>query len=117
PPGPDGGGRYSLLVRTVGFSGAGGQRYHLQVAAAGADDAGPGVPIRSGTPVHGALYGGGVDVVDVYRFDVTALSDVDLTLRTAREFALRLLDEGGRTMYTTSVGGAAQRVRLRRGEY
>src|SRR5207247_6910549 len=61
-------------------------------------------------------FGGGIDVVDVYRFEVPALSDVDLRLQTRRDFSLRLLDERGRTVRTTTVG-AAQRVRLQPGEY
>jgi len=55
-PGPDGGGRYSLLV--LARSGRGELQYHLEVARAGRDDTAPGLPLRNLEQRSGFLSGG-----------------------------------------------------------
>jgi hypothetical protein len=76
-PGPDGGGVYSIQV-TPDDGVRGAQPYALHVALAGPDDVGPGLPMTNGRSYRGALSGGGIDVVDLYRFDVPRRSDVDI---------------------------------------
>ena len=96
-PGPDEGGRYSLLVRAHGNRG-GTQPYRLQVARAGPDDTAPGLPIGNGQTRRGSLSGRSVDVLDLYRFEVTHLTEATARLQVRRRapFDLYLLSgEGG----------------------
>lgn len=113
-PGPDGGGRYVFEVTAP--PGLQAQAYRLQVAAAGPDDLGIGLPLGDLTTVRGSLAPSGVDVVDLYHFDVAQTSDVRLRLGTApgRSFSLLLLtDSGGRV----AAGGNEIRRRLGLGLY
>ena len=106
-PGPGEGGRYSLLVqaaRNVRTR----QSYHLQVAPAGLDDTVPGLFVRNYQRVSGRLNGRGVDVVDLYRFDVVRRSDLALRLG-GEAFDLVLLTDGGRVLSSAS-GSLEQRV-------
>src|SRR5205085_11077571 len=92
------------------------QAYRLQVAGAGPDDLGIGLPLGDLTTVRGSLAPSGVDVVDVYHFDVAQTSDVRLRLGTApgRSFSLLLVtDTGGRV----AGGGNEIRRRLGAGRY
>ena len=95
-PGPDGGGRYSLLVRAEGNRG-GMQRYRLQVARAGRDDVAPGLLIRDGQSRRGSLSGRSIDVLDLYRFDVTHRTEVTARLHVPQrvDFDLVLLSSEG----------------------
>jgi hypothetical protein len=92
-------GRYSLLVQADGFA-PGGQRYHLQLAAATAAQTAPGLPLGNYRRVGGYLSGSHVGVVRLYRFDVTTRSDLQLNLSTGaqRPFNLELLSEGGKQL-------------------
>ena len=113
-PGPDGGGRYVFEVTAP--PGLQSQVYRLQVAAAGPDDLGVGLPLASLATVHGSLAPSGVDVVDLYHFDVDRTSDVRLRLGSGsgRSFSLLLLtDTGGRV----SAGSSEIRRRLGPGRY
>jgi hypothetical protein len=94
-PGPDGGGRYILEVLAAPSDKP--QSYRLQFAAVGADDIGVGIPIANQTVRRGSLDPRGVDVVDIYHFDVVRRSDVKLTLGVASgtEFHLVLVTENG----------------------
>lgn len=116
-PGPDGGGVYSLLV-VADPDVRGQQGYRLLAAPAGPDDVGPGVPLTSGKTSRGSLSGGGIDIVDLYRFEVPHESDVDLTATTSRkaEFRLGLRAEDG-SRVRTRYGGANLRIRLHPGRY
>jgi hypothetical protein len=89
-PGLGGGGRYTLLV-TATDERPGRQRYHLQAALAGPDDAAPGLPLQNLQTRRGTLSGTHVDVVDLYRFKVTERSDVTLTLAGPSRFRLVVL--------------------------
>lgn len=118
-PGPDGGGRYGLLV--VARSGRGELPYHLEVARAGRDDTAPGLPLRNLEQRTGVLSGGSVDVVDLYRFQVRGRSDIVLALAAGKRMQtdLALLDDrahGIRCACQTS-GGARMRLKLKRGRY
>jgi hypothetical protein len=118
-PGPGGGGRYSLRVL------ARGERrdvsYRLQVAEAGADDTSPGVLLHNLEQRVGMLSGRRVDVVDLYRFQVGARSDVVLTLATGQQMQtdLALLNDRGRNVRCEcfASGGARMRLQLPRGRY
>lgn len=112
-PGPDGGGRYVFDVRAA--RSARSHSYRLQVRTAGADDIGVGLPLRNHAVKRGALSPQGVDVIDVYHFDVERQSDVRLTLTNpgAAPFILRLATESGGRLGS----GDVVRRRLAPGRY
>jgi hypothetical protein len=118
-PGPGGGGRFSLRVFARGERGE--ARYRLQVAGAGRDDTSPGVPLHSLEQRVGMLSGRSVDVIDLYRFQVGARSDVVLTLATGERMRtdLALLNDRGRNVRCACLasGGARLRLQLPRGRY
>jgi hypothetical protein len=112
-PGPNGGGRYAVEVEATA---AQRQSYRLHVVAAAADDLGVGVELTAGSSQRGRLSPSGVDVVDVYHFDVSRLSEVRLGLARGpgRSFSLVLLTDTGKRLVT---GDDAVRRRLDRGRY
>jgi hypothetical protein len=112
-PGPDGGGRYAVEVQATS---AQRQNYRLHLVAAAADDLGVGVELNPGSSRRGRLTPSGVDVVDLYHFDVDRLSEVRLGLArvSGSSFSLVLLTDSGVRLGT---GGAAVRRRLDRGRY
>jgi len=77
-PGPDGGGKYTFEVLAPSRSTT--AAYRLQVAGAGPDDVGEGLELRNLSTTKGSLSPSGVDVVDLYHFDVAQASDVRLRL-------------------------------------
>jgi len=117
-PGPDAGGRHTLLVRS-NDNANGPQRYHLQVARAGPDDTLPGVRLHGLT--RGRLRGGRIDAVDLYRFDILRRSKVDLRLNTVGDddFDLQLLRQGGRRLECACGADGDEEInrQLRRGRY
>ena len=119
-PGPDGGGRYVLVV-SAQEGGAGPVGYHLQFARAGPDDTAPGLPMTNGELHRGSLFGRGIDVVDLYRFDVSTRSDVTLGLKAGggAHFDVILMTDTGRTIRCGcgESGGFRVRQRLGRGRY
>ena len=119
-PGPGEGGRYSIQVRAP-RSRRGALPYHLQVARAGEDDTAPGLQLANDVRVRGALRGSGVDVVDLYRFDVRRPSILDLRLKagSSSPFNLQLVGEGGRRIACAcgSSGGQQIRLKLKPGRY
>lgn len=95
-PGPGAGGRYVLEVEAAPSTTS--QRYVLRVSRAGLDDIGIGIRLSSGRAAAGRLDPSGVDVVDLYHFDVVRPSDLRMTLRqqAGTSFSLALLrDTGG----------------------
>jgi hypothetical protein len=118
-PGPGGGGRYSLRVFARGERGE--TAYRLQVAEAGRDDTSPGLPLHNLEQRVGMLSGRSVDVIDLYRFQVGARSDVVLTLATGERMQtdLALLNDRGRNVRCAcfASGGARMRLQLPRGRY
>src|SRR5581483_8008855 len=121
-PGPDGGGLYSLLVTASDEeSSPNRQPYRLQVAPAGPDDTAPGLALPNARTVRGHLAGLGLDVVDMYRFDVTTRSDVALTLhaKAAARFDLEVLHDDGRRVdcVCDETGTVRFRERLDPGRY
>ena len=112
-PGPDGGGRYSIRVSADPDADFGPQHYRLQVAPAQADDMGPGLPLQNDTIRRGSLSGLGIDVVDLYRFDVTATSDDSLNLNTGprARFDLLVLTDSGRRVKCLCDSEGSQKFR------
>src|SRR5207253_10663051 len=90
--------------------------YRLQVVAAGADDLGVGIELTPGSTRRGRLSPGGVDVVDLYHFDVARPSEAQLNLvqGAGRSFALVLLTDSGTRL---ASGESRIRRRLARGRY
>ena len=112
-PGPGDGGRYSFVVRAARADRR-SQPFRLQVAAAGSDDTDPGIFIRNYANVKGKISARAGDVLDIYRFDVTRRSDLDLVLSTSAGVDLTVLrDSGGR------IAGPRSHIRRRlsRGRY
>jgi hypothetical protein len=121
-PGPDGGGVYTLLVVvSYGSESEGSQGYRLQVALAGADDLAPGLELRSGVVRSGSLFGRGIDVTDLYRFDVERPSHASISLAAgaAALFDLRLVTDKGKRVVCRcgQAGGARVQHILRPGRY
>jgi hypothetical protein len=113
-PGRDGGGRYTFEVRAA--PGPQRQRYLLRIAAAAPDDLGFGIELRPDSSVRGRLSPSGIDVVDLYHFEVARTSEVRLGLARpgGSAFSLLLLTEGGSRL---GAAGSTLRRRLGRGRY
>jgi hypothetical protein len=113
-PGPDGGGRYTFEV--VAPTSTATQPYRLQIAPALSDDVGVGIELANLGHVRGSLAPSGVDVVDLYHFDVARTSDVRLALTqpSGRSFGLVLMTDAGQRL---SSGSAKIERRLQRGRY
>jgi hypothetical protein len=111
-PGPGGTGRYSLLAKAARKRG--GVKFHLSAARASGDDTAPGHFIRNFAHVRGHLDGSGIDVVDLYRFDVTKRSNLSLRLNDDADFDVTLLRDTGHRIdsSTDSID-----VRLKPGRY
>lgn len=96
------GGRFSLrAVATARVRGP--QRYRLQAGLALSDDTAPGTFLSNYQRTGGSLSGRGVDVVDLYRFDVTRRSSLKLALKSSRAFELVLLSDRGRRVDSTDA--------------
>ena len=101
-PAPGRGGRY-IMVAQAETGDRRRQRYHLRVARAGPDDTAPGVFIGNHARVRGSLRAGGIDVLDLYRFDVVRRSGLFLRLRTRGQLRMVLLNDRGRRLDSQSV--------------
>jgi hypothetical protein len=111
-------GRYTLHVRAPRASRA-LLRYRLRVGPAERDDSAPGVVLADDRRVAGDLHGDELDALDLYRFTLARRSDLRVRLRTARDFDLRLLSEGGRRLGCDcrSTGSKELTRRLAPGRY
>src|SRR4051795_1242369 len=94
-------GPYTLLVKTPRF--AASARYLLTAGRAGADDTTPGRFIANYAHVHGALDGGALDVLDLYRFDVLRRSSLRLGVTSKAGFELQLLRGKGHLLRSSTV--------------
>jgi hypothetical protein len=94
------GGVYSLLVRTPRYGGR--ARFLLTGGRAGVDDTTPGRFIRNYAHVRGALAGGGLDVVDLYRFDVLHRSALQVAVASRAGFTLSLLRDSGHPLRSST---------------
>jgi hypothetical protein len=92
---PEQTGRYSLLVEAT--RGRETKSYKLRVKQASFDDTTPGIFIRNDSRVNGRV-NGGIDFVDVYRFDITSRSSLDLRVSGGPQ--LTLIKPGGRRIAT-----------------
>jgi hypothetical protein len=98
-PGPDGGGKYSLLVEEKR---AEATPYRLVVLRNQPDDAGPGVLLTSGQRKVGWV--SNVDPLDLYRFDVPQQSDMRLLVEARDDVGIRLTDAAGATVDRATHG-------------
>jgi hypothetical protein len=94
-PGGGQGGVYTLLVKSRFGETA---RYLLTGGRAGIDDTTPGRFIGNYARVRGSLTGGGLDVVDLYRFDVLSRSSLRVTVASRAGFTLKLLRDSGHAL-------------------
>jgi hypothetical protein len=119
-PGPGAGGLYTFEI-TPREQFIGEQRFHLQVAPAGPDETAPGIALGNYGVARAHLNGGGVQILRLYRMDVTSHSKLTLRLRAPRsaEFNLRLLDQNGDQIACQcgSSGSQTLQQKLRPGRY
>lgn len=107
-PEADEGGVYSLLATASRARQA--TNYRLMAARARGDDLAPGRFLRNHARVRGSLDAARIDVVDLYRFDVTRRSDTELALDTQHSFGVVLLSAGGKRL-ARGEGGLTRRLR------
>jgi hypothetical protein len=69
---------------------------------AGVDDTTPGRLIGNYARVRGALAGGGLDVVDLYRFDVLRRSALRVAVASKAGFTLNLLRDSGHLLRSST---------------
>jgi hypothetical protein len=95
-PGPGEGGRYSFQV-TPRTSKSGVQRFRLDVAPASSAETAPGVALGNYAHAHGRLDGSGVQVLRLYRLDVSTHSNLTLRLDApgSADFNLQLRNQNG----------------------
>jgi hypothetical protein len=91
---PPDSGRYTIFVRAPRASRA-RIPYRLGAGLARADDTAPGIELANDDRVGGSLRGSALDGLDLYRFSVARRSDLRVRLRTAHDFDVQLLTEGG----------------------
>jgi hypothetical protein len=99
-PGPDDGGRYVFEVTAAPRVGS--ASYRLRVLPATADDIGVGLGLANLTTARDTLAPSAGDVVDLYHFDVTSLSDVRLRLSAGGGASVTLLNYGGGQLGSSS---------------
>jgi hypothetical protein len=104
-------GRYSFVIRPGRSREP--QPYHLQVGRAGPDDTNPGLVIDNHAAARGELNAARLDVVDLYRFDVSEPSITELRLATHAGISVTLLTQWGRRIAT----GTELSVRTPAGHY
>ena len=98
-PGPDGGGKYSILVEEKRSEAT---PYRLVVLRNEPDDSGPGVLLSSGSRHVGWV--SSVDPLDLYRFDVPQQSDTRLLVEARDNVGIRLTDSTGATVDQATHG-------------
>jgi hypothetical protein len=108
-PGPGEGGRYSFEI-TPRSSFRGIQRFHLEVAPAESSETAPGVSLDNYARARGRLNGSGVQVLRLYRLDVTSHSNVTLKLAApdSADFNLQLRNQKGNVIECQCDGSGAQ---------
>ncbi len=119
-PGPGQGGRYSFEV-TPRLAHRGVQHFHLQIATAGPAETAPGLSLSNYQHAHGHLNGNGVQVLRLYRMEVTSISKLTLKLTApdAADFSLQLRNVDGDLIECQCEGSGSQSLqhRLRPGTY
>ena len=93
----------------------------MQTGIAGGDDMGPGVSLRNDQRISGFVSAFGIDVEDLYRFDVARPGDLTLGLAAAgrAHLDLFLLSDSGRriTCACDQAGPVKVRQRIGPGHY
>jgi hypothetical protein len=102
-PGPNKNGTYTIRVTAQTNTDA-IVSYRLQAAPAGPDDQGPGVPLADGQTRTGSVTGRGVDVVDLYRFQILHPSVVRIGLASGAALSLTLTSLSGSQLAATQAG-------------
>jgi hypothetical protein len=110
-PGAGQGGRYSFEI-TPRFSHRGIQRFHLQVAKAGPAETAPGLSLSNYQHAHGRLSGNGVQVLRLYRMEVTSHSKLTLKLTApeSADFSLQLRNKNGNVIECQCEGSGSQNL-------
>jgi ribosomal protein S27E len=106
-------GLYTLLAK-AGFQ-RGPIKFRLTGGRATEDDTTPGRLISNYARVHGALSGGGLDIVDLYRFNVRHTSALQVTIASKGPVELDLLRDTGHVVQVAEGGGI--QLRIPRGRY
>lgn len=119
-PGPGEVGRYSFEV-TPSSSHKGVQRFHLQIGTANDTETAPGVALGNYERASGRLEGTGIQVLRLYRLDVSSHSNLTLRLNAPQsaEFNLTLRDQNGGIIECSCGGSGSQKLQhqLRKGRY
>lgn len=108
-PGPGKGGRYSFEV-TPRLSDSGPQRFRLQAATAGSAETAPGIALPNYGRAQGHLNGRGVQVLRLYRMDVTSHSNLTLKLKAppSADFSVQLRNQNGYVVACQCEGSGSQ---------
>jgi len=80
------------------------------------DDQGPGILLGSDARVSGSLFASGIDVVDLYRFDVSKLSTVEVELTSSAGLSLALTGIDGASISQAEAGSVLSKT-LTHGTY
>jgi hypothetical protein len=90
------GGRYSFQI-TPRSSYRGIQRFHLEVAAAGAAETAPGITLANYARASGRLSGNGIQVLRLYQLNIGSHSNLTLRLTApeSADFNLQLRNQDG----------------------
>jgi hypothetical protein len=119
-PGQGKGGIYSFEV-TPDPERKGEQRFHLQVEAANGTQTTPGQELGNYGRSSGRLQGSGIQVLRLYRMDVTSHSNLTLRLSApaSAEFNLQLRNQNGGLLACSCSGSGSQKLQqqLRKGHY
>ncbi len=119
-PGIGKGGLYSFEV-TPSIAVNGEQRFRLQVARANGAQTAPGLALGNYGRASGRLEGTGIEVLRLYRMDVTSHSNLTLRLSApaSAEFNLELRNQNGDVLECSCSGSGPQKLQhqLRRGRY
>ncbi|HEV3320648.1 MAG TPA: hypothetical protein VG147_00470 [Solirubrobacteraceae bacterium] len=119
-PGQGKGGIYSFEV-TPDPERKGEQRFHLQVTVANGMQITPGEELGNYGRSSGRLEGSGIQVLRLYRMDVTSHSNLTLRLSApaSAEFNLQLRDQNGGLIACSCSGSGSQKLQqqLRKGHY
>ena len=119
-PGQGKGGTYSFEV-TPDPERKGEQRFRLQVSAANGTQTTPGQELGNYGRSSGRLEGSGIQVLRLYRMDVTSHSNLTLRLNApaSAEFNLQLRDQNGNLIACSCSGSGSQKLQqqLRKGHY
>jgi len=109
-PRPGQGGRWTVSLASSAIN---DERYDISITPVGNDDLAPGHFVAAFGRAKGSVSGRGPDAQDIYRFDVTKRAEVTLRLKSKGSMVLRLRNERGRPITSTSVDDDTGRIRTR----